>query len=103
MQCMRIDAESLQDRWCNFGSDHRGFYNTLGKARIRDNQTDIGITETETTVLSILLARSRVDSAVLRLHDDVRRTAVGRWIIELELQFVTCQHLVDKQCFGVGV
>ena len=72
-----FDLERLQDGRRDLRGVDRGFQCDAGKARIGNNQPDIGVAETESTVLGILLARCRIDGAVDRLHEDIRRAAVA--------------------------
>src|SRR6266851_2455070 len=59
--------------------------------------------EAEPAVLSVLFRRGGVDGAVYRLHDDIGRAAVGRRVVELQLEFGSGKHLIDEQSPGIGV
>src|SRR6202022_4188581 len=103
LQRLRFDVERLQDRRRDLRGQYRGFQHDARKARIGNDQPDIGVAETHSAVLGILLGRSRVDGAVDRLNDDIRRAAVVRRIVEFELQIIAAQDFIDEQCLGVRV
>src|SRR5207245_10267510 len=63
----------------------------------------VGVTETDATVLRVLLRGSRIDDSVLRLDKQVGRTAVQRRIVESELQRGPRQDVLYEERLGVLV
>src|SRR5712692_2912325 len=102
-QRLSLKTQRFQNSRCNLRSCYRCLDYSFRKARIRDDQADVGIPDTETAVFGIFLLRSRVDRAVLGLDEQVWRAIVGQWIVELERKRIAGKDVLNEQRFRIRI
>ena len=103
LQGLRIKSQGLQYCRRDLRGCHRSLHHAGVQLRVRDDQANVSVAETETAVLGIFLFRAGVDGAIYRLHDDIGCAAVACGVVELELQLRPGHDLIDEQRIGISV
>src|ERR1700732_3095928 len=66
IQPPRVDPQGVQNARCNLRAQHQRLDGLRRHVRVRDDQSDIGVTEAEAAVLGVLLSRGRLHDTALR-------------------------------------
>src|SRR5258708_496865 len=68
LKSARIKAQRFQDCRRDLRRGNWGLHHFGTETRVRNNEANVGVTETETAVLGVFLGRTRVGRAVNRLY-----------------------------------